>query len=209
VFLGFSVANALVLGLPTYWWLRGTTDPSKWPLPTTAIVLAGLGTAALLLFHFSQVFPRRRPWLQTSGIQMAVAYCLAPIATAGLVWFAPSSADRLSVPYILALIVFGFPLLVLLGVVLPVTAMVSLLRSYRDIHRDGLTRLKRPMEGILISQIAGGTLTIVFAPVLARAAPNSSVEALLTVVIAILGLLTPIAFAAAVWNYDVLSVPTD
>ncbi|MEO8078028.1 MAG: hypothetical protein ABI818_17000 [Acidobacteriota bacterium] len=209
VFLAFSIANAIVLGLPTYWWLRGTTDPTQWPPLTAAIVMSGVGVAALVLFHFSQVFPRRRPWLRTSGAQIPAAYCIAPIATAALVWFAPSSADRLSVPYILALIVFGFPLLVLLGIVLPVAAMTSLVRSYRDIHREGLTRLKRPIEGILVSQIGGGTLTIVFAPVLARVAPNSAVETSLTLLIGILGLLTPVAFAAAVWKYDVLSLATD
>lgn len=209
VFFAFSLANLVVLGVPTVWWLRGASDPTKVPVGAFAAVMAGLGVGALLLFHFTQVFPRRRPWIRTSGIQMAIAYCLAPVAIAGLVWFVPASAESLTTPYILAVIVFGLPLMVLLGIVLPVTAMVSLIRSYRDIQQQGLTHLKRPMEWILISQIAGGTLAIVFAPVLAVLAPNSLTQSVLTLTIWALGLLTPIAFAAAVWKYNVLATSAD
>jgi hypothetical protein len=209
VFFAFSIANLLVFGVPTLWWLRGTSDPTKLPVAAVATVTAALGLAALLLFHFTQVFPRRRPWIRTSGIQMAVAYALTPPAIAGLVWFLPAGAATFTVPYTLALIVFGFPLLVLLGFVLPVTAIVSLLRSHRDVQQQGLSYLKRPMEWILVSQIAGGTLAIVFAPLLAVLAPNSILQSALTVTIWALGLLTPIAFALAVWKYDVLAVSAD
>jgi hypothetical protein len=206
VFLAFSFANLVVFGIPTVWWLRGMSDPSKLPLGATAAITAGLGVGALLLFHFSQVFPRRRPWIRTSGIQMAVAYGLTPIAIAGLVWFAPASAEALKPPYILAVIVFGFPLLVLLGVVLPVTAIVSLARSYRELQQSGATRLKRTVELVLLSQIGGGTLAILFAPVLTLAAPNGVVQSVLTLLIWGFGLLTPVAFALAVWKCDLLSI---
>ena len=46
---------------------------------------------------------------------MAVAYLTTPIAIAGLVRFAPPSMSELTRSYILGLIVFGFPLMVLLG----------------------------------------------------------------------------------------------
>jgi hypothetical protein len=206
VFLGFSMANLVVFGIPTFWWLRGTTDPTKLPAAATATVLAALGVGALLLFHFTQVFPRRRPWIKTAGLQMAVAYSLVPIAIAGLVRFAPSSADAITVPYVLGFIVFGFPLLVLLGFVLPVAAIVSLLRSHREVREGGLGHLKTPLELILLSQIAGGTLAIVFAPALAVLAPNSAIQTVLTIAIWAFGLLTPLAYAAAVWRFNVLDV---
>lgn len=209
VFLAFSTANVIVFGIPTVWWLRGSTDPSKLPAAATVVIMAGLGVGALLLFHFTQVFPRRRPWIRTSGIQMAVAYCLAPLTIAGLVWFAPASADALKPPYVLAVIVFGFPLLVLLGIVLPVTAIVSLARSHRELQQSGPAGLKRPVEALLLSQIGGGTLAIVFAPVIAVVAPNSIAQSVLTLIIWALGLLTPLAFAAAVWKFDVLSISAD
>src|SRR6185436_7836626 len=115
----------------------------------------------------------------------------------------------LNVPYILALIVFGFPLLILLGMVVPVAAIVSLVRSHRDVREQGLVHLKRSIEWILVSQIAGGTLTIVFAPVLTVIARNDMARSALTLAIWALGLLTPLAFAAAVWKDNVLAVNAD
>jgi len=206
VFFVFSLANLIVFGIPTFWWLRGLTDPTKLPFGATAAVMAALGVGTLLLFHFTQVFPRRRPWIRDAGPQMAIAYVLVPAAIVGLLRFLPDSLDKLTTQYILALVVFGFPLVFLLGLVLPVTAIVSLLRSYREIREGPLAYLKSPLELILLSQIAGGTLAILFAPVLAVLAPNGWVQSALTVLIWAIGLLTPFAFAAAVFRLHVLDI---
>ena len=209
VFLAFSLSNLIVFGVPTYWWLRGITDPTKLPAAATVVVMAALGLGALLLFHFTQVFPRRRQWIRESGVQMAVAYVLVPIVIAALVWFAPPSLDKITTGYILGMIVFGFPLLVLLGFVLPVTAIVSLLRTYREIQQSSLVFLKSPLEMILLSQIAGGTLAVLFAPVLAVLAPTSVMQSALTVIIWALGLMTPVAYALAVFLFNVLAISPD
>lgn len=209
IFLGFSAANIVVFGIPTVWWLRGMNDPTKLPGAATAAVMTALGVGALLLFHFTQVFPRRRPWLQSSGMQMAVAYVLTPLTIATLVKYAPASVQKLTTAYMLVFLVFGFPLLVLLGLVLPVAAIVSLLRSHRDLQQVGPIPLKRPIEWILISQIAGGTLVVVFAPVLAVVAPNGVLQSILTLATFAFGLLTPAAYAAAIWKYGLLDVPVD
>lgn len=209
IFLAFSLANLIVFGIPTYWWLHGLTDPTKLPLAATIVVMDALGVGALLLFHFTQVFPRRRPWIRESGVQMAVAYILVPIAISGLAWFVPQSLDKLTTGYVLGMIVFGFPLLVLLGVVLPVTAIVSLLRTHREIKEGPLAHLKSPIEMILLSQVAGGTLAILFAPVLAVLAPNSAMQSVLTVIIWALGLMTPVAYALAVFLFNVLAIDPD
>jgi hypothetical protein len=209
VFLAFSISNLIALGIPTYWWLRGLTDPTKLPAIATTTMLAALGVGALLLFHFTQVFPRRRPWIKHSGLQMEVAYVLVPVVIACLVQFLPPSLDKITTPYLLGLIVFGFPLIVLLGFVLPVTAIVSLLRSHREIQQSPLTYLKSPLELILLSQICGGTLAVLFAPVLALLAPNSGMQSVLTVVIWALGLMTPVAYAIAVFRFNVLAVDPD
>jgi hypothetical protein len=206
VFLAFALANFVVCSVPTLWWLRASADHAKLPMAAVTAMTSAMGVGALLLFHFTQVFPRRRPWIKSSGMQMAVAYCLAPLTIAGLLWFAPPSMDALSTPYKLALLVFGFPLIVLLGIVLPVTAIVSLARSHRELQQLGPADLKRPLELILLSQIAGGTLAAVFAPVLAAVAPNSGVQALLTLIIWVLAMMTPLAFAAAVWKCNVLAI---
>ena len=206
IFLAFAIANAVVFGIPTYWWLHGMTDPTQLPAAAFAADMAALGVGALLLFHFTQVFPRRRPWLKSAGVQMGIAYAVTPLAIAGLVRFMPTRVEALTPQYLVAALVFGFPLLVLLGFVLPVAAIVSLFRSHQEAQAQGLEPLRRPLELILVSQIAGGTLTILFAPVLAVLAPNSILRTSLTIAIWALGLLTPAAYAIAVWKAGVLGI---
>jgi hypothetical protein len=209
VFLAFSLANLVVFSVPTFWWLRGLTDPTKLPPAATAALMAALGEGTLLLFHFTQVFPKRRPWIRESGPQMMIAYGLIPIAIVGLLRFLPDSMAKLTIPYAIAALVFGFPLIVLLAVVLPVAGIVSLLRSYREFRDGAFAYLKRPLEWILLSQIVGGTLAILFAPILAVLAPNSVMQSVLTVVICALGLMTPIAFAISVFKLKILSLSPD
>lgn len=209
VFLAFSLANLIAYGVPAVFWLRGTAGPTQLPGGATALILSALGAGALLLFHLTQVFPRRRPWIRTSGIQMPVAYALAPFAIFGLVLYAPASAADLRPPYVLAGIVFGFPLVVLLGIVLPVAAIVSLARSQRELHQGGALPLARVIGLVLLSQIGGGVLAVVFMPILTVVPPGSLTRAAVTMAIWMLGLLTPAAFAAAVWKHDVLSLNPD
>lgn len=206
VFLAFSLANIVVFAVPSICWMRGLVAGGTLPRGATAAVLSGLGVGALLLFHFTQVFPRQRPWIKTSGIQMAVAYLLTPLVISGLILFAPSKPELVTAPYVVTVLVFGFPLMILLGIVVPVAAILSLLKSYREVEQDGLVRMKRPLEWILISQIAGGMLALVFAPVLSVLAPNSATQVALTLIVWALGLLTPLAVGAAVWKFDLLSI---
>ena len=59
---------------------------------------------------------------------------------------------------------------------------------------------------ILLSQVAGGVLAIVFAPILAGIAPNSISLLIVTGMVWALGLLTPAAFAAGIWVYRLLEI---
>jgi hypothetical protein len=208
VFFGLALSNLVALVIPVMW-VRGVLDPAAVPRGAMALVLSGLGVAALVLFHFTQVFPRRRPWIRTAGIQMPIGYVLIPAVIAGLVLYMPQKVDELSPGYVAAFFVFGFPLIVLLAIVLPVAAILSLLKSHRDAARDGLDRMKRPIEWILIGQVAGGTLAVVFAPVLTVLAPNSIAQSAVKVAICVLGLVTPLAFASAIWKHDLLAIDPD
>ena len=208
VFLAFALANVVAFSVPGTAWLLGVRDPASMPRAATAATMAALGVGALLLFHFTQVFPRRRPWIKTAGIQMSVAYLLTPIVIAALVRFWPASTTEVSPAYILGFLVFGFPLMILLAFVLPVAAIVSLLRSHRDAQHLGAP-IARPILWILTSQVAGGVLAIVFAPAIAAAVPGSPLIPIVTVIIWTLGLLTPLAFALAVWRYELLAIDVD
>ena len=61
-----------------------------------------------------------------------------------------------------------------------------------------------PLGWILISQVAGGVLALMFAPLIAAA--ETPAVGVITLLIWGLGLLTPVAFAAAVWRYGLLSI---
>jgi len=207
VFCAFAVMNALAFGIPTFAWFMGETNPLTMHRIPLAIWLSGLAVGALLLFHFSQIFPRRRPWIIGSGPQLPIAYALTPIVIVGLTQLWPGEPAQVTVPFVITFFVFGFPLMVLLGIVLPVAAVISLLRSYRDAMTPAGVPAARPvLAGILLSQVAGGVLAVVFAPVLALIAPNSFALTFVTMTIWALGLLTPIAFAAGVWKYRLLDV---
>lgn len=208
IFVAFTGANVIALAIPVVAWATGMRDLAALPRGATAAMMAALGVGALLLFHFTQVFPRKRPWIRAAGIQLSVAYLITPIAIAGLVRFAPPTFAEVTPPYMIAFLIFGFPLLVLLGFVLPVAAIVSLLRSYRDARHLGVP-IARPIGWILVSQIAGGVLAVVFAPVIATAGANVPLVIALKLTIWMLGLLTPLAFASAVWQYDVLKVEVE
>ena len=207
LFFGFSLMNAIAFGVAVFGWFIGVKNPLEMNRWLFAASLSALGVGALLLFHFSQVFPRRRPWIKASGMQMPIGYALVPAIIMGLTVFWPADTAQLTVPFVGVLLVFGFPLLVLLGIVLPFAAILSFVRSYRDAGAAAITMNARPViAGILLSQVAGGVLAVVFAPVLTVAAPDSFALKFLTMTVWALGLLTPLAFAAGVWKYKLLDI---
>lgn len=207
VFLAFAIMSAVAFSIPVFAWALGVKDFLAMRRIPLALMLIALAEGALMLFHFSQVFPKRRAWIITSGIQLPVAYALIPAVVAGLTWAWPTVPTEATAAFAIAFLVFGFPLIVLLGVVLPASAIVSFLRSYRDAVTAPVNRDARPvLAAILLSQVAGGVLALVFAPVLARVAPDSFALTFVTITIWALGLLTPIAYAAGVWKYRLLDI---
>jgi hypothetical protein len=174
------------------------------------------------MFHFSQVFPRRRPWIRTAGIQLPIAYAVMPLAVFLLVRWWPLTLAEITPKFGLAFLLFGFPLLVLLGLVLPVASIVSFLRSLREqppahpvqgpVARPDATPQPdaRPtIFGILLGQLAGGVLGLLVLGPLTAVAPGSVAVMLVAVTVWMLGLLTPVAFAAGVWKYRVLEIPIE
>jgi hypothetical protein len=205
VFFAFAIMNCIAFGIPTFGWFVGETNPLAMRRIPLALVLSALAIGALLLFHFSQVFPRRRPWIKGSGPQLPIAYGLTPVAVLILTQLWPEQPASATAPFILTSIVFGFPLMVLLGMVLPFAGIISFLRSYRETATpEGVAPARRVLWLILLSQVAGGVLAVVFAPVLTKVAPNSFALTFVTMLVWALGLLTPIAFAAGVWKDKLL-----
>lgn len=207
VFFALGLANVLAFGAIVVAWFLGMKSPQAMNRPWLGVSLSALGLGGLLLFHFSQVFPRKRPWIKESGIQMPVAYVLTPVVILSLAAFWADDPAKITAPFAMAMLIFGFPLMILLAFVLPVAAILSLIRSYREAAAASGIPDARPVLGaILLSQIAGGLLAIIVAPVLNVTAPDSLALKLLTMVIWALSLLTPLAFAAGVWKYRLLEI---
>ena len=207
VFFAFGVVNAIAFSVTAAAWFIGVKSPVQMNRAMLGTSVAALGVGGLVLFHFSQVFPRRRPWIATSGIQLPVAYALVPVIVLMLARWWPGDPKQVTATFVLLFLVFGFPLMVLLGFVLPVASVLSIARSYREATLTPLVRDPRPvLATILLSQIAGGVLALVFAPVLGVIAPDSWSLTFVTTLVWGLSLLTPLAFAAGVWKYRLLEI---
>ena len=222
VFCALSIAHAVGFSIPAAGWLLGVTSPGAFHRIPLGVMLAALSLGALLMFHFSQVFPRRRPWIRGSGPQLPIAYALVGPAVFLLVRWWPLTKDAMTAKFGLAFLFFGFPLMVLLGLVLPIASIVSFLRSLRDqpmhkpvqgpIDSAGSGRMPdaRPtIFGILVSQLVGGALGLLVLGPLGQYAPESFAVTIVALTVWMLGLLTPLAYAAGVWKYRALEIPLD
>jgi hypothetical protein len=194
VFLGLALANLVTFEVPAAAWLAGIADITMLPRGVFLALFVAMATGAILLFHFCQVFPWRRPWIERWGKTLAAAYAIAPLATAALVVSAPASVSEISYAYAAAILGVGVPLVLVLTVALPVGAVVSLVKSYRD-ARGPDRPMRTPLAWLLVSQIAGGTIALIFAPVLATVVPGDAPRLALTLVSWVFGLMTPFAFA--------------
>lgn len=222
VFAALGLAHAIGFSIPGVGWLLGITDPQAFNRVPLGVMLAALSVGALLMFHFSQVFPRRRPWVRASGLQLPIAYAVAPVAVFLLVRWWPLTRVEVTAKFGLAFLLFGFPLMVLLGLVLPVASIVSFLRSLRELPAtkpvqapvssvDG-TPLPNPrptIVAILVSQLGGGALALLVLGPLNATAPQSVAVTFVALLVWLFGLLTPAAFAAGVWKYRVLEIPLE
>jgi len=223
VFLAFGLMNAIAFCIPAAAYFLGIKEVLAFERIPLGVMLAALSVAAILLFHFSQVFPSRRSWIRASGIQLPIAYALTPITVMLLVRWWPVDPSTVTMKFGLVFLLFGFPLMVLLAVVLPVASIVSLLRSLReagtrlpsgpgpDPAETGIPAVTVPdarpaITGILLSQLAGGALSLLVLGPLHAVAPDSGALTVVALFVWFLGLLTPLAYAAGIWRYDVLAI---
>jgi hypothetical protein len=208
VFAALAVMNGAVVGIPIVFWWLDIKDPMAGGRAPLAVMMGSLALATLALFHFSQVFPRRRPWIRTSGPQLPIAYALAPIVVVLLVRLAPVKEEQASGAFIGLAIAFGFPLIVLNGLVLPIATVVGFIRSFRESPmRDGTPNPRPSLAGILMSILLGTGVAVLALGPLQALAPESPATTLVSVTVWGLGLLMPLAFAAGVWHYRVLEIP--
>jgi hypothetical protein len=218
VFLATAVASAAPYSVTVLLWARGAN--AAFTMWVIGLVGLSLMFGSLTLLHFTQVFPWRRPWIRSHGKWLIAGYLLTPIAMAVPIWIlGPFFADMASLDTTgsgglgavsvgmtesLVTLVVVLPALFVVGLVVPFAAVFSLYKSWllaKAAHQDAA---RVTTFWILISQMAGGVLTILIVPLLHFVAPVGPWVTITAVLLFATGLLMPLAFAAAVWKYGVL-----
>jgi hypothetical protein len=198
-FMGLAVINAVFAFLP----VRGFDRPTV----VAALCAAALGSVAL--FHFAMVFPWRQRWFRGRVAWMTGLYILPPVAIVVLNWYAPRSAEDLSLTDLLVLSAAGIPLLILLAVVLPLAALMALYGNIRRARRQRVRAAYAPTLGIFVSELGGGLLAAILGVLLQTLGFGRATVAGITVAVFALNVVAPISFAAGVGHYRVLSLDPD
>lgn len=210
VFGAMAVMNGAGASVPILFWWLGISDPMMAGRLPLAFMLASVAVASLALFHLSQAFPRRRPWIRASGPQLPIAYALTPVVVVLLVRMAPLQKEEATGAFMIVAIAFGFPLIVLNGLVLPIATIVGFIRSFREAPPAGARPDARPViAGFLISMLVGTALAVLALGPLEAIAPESPATLIVMLTVWLLGLLMPAAYAAGIWYYRVLDIPIE
>jgi hypothetical protein len=216
LFLAVAVASAAPYGITTLMWLRGTAAALSRPVVMVTALSLMMGSLALL--HFTQVFPWRRPWIRAYAPWLLAGYGVIPIAAAIVAWLARrvdfgamtgEAAGGLDVVAALALLGIVMPAIFILGVVTPFAGLLSLYKSWLAAKAAGIDAARRTTLWMLISQMAGGVLTILIIPLLHLVAPSGPWVTIAAALLFGFGLLMPAAFAVGVWKLGVLDLDID
>lgn len=217
-FLVVALASVAPYCLTALIWQRGTQVlMSKAVMVTVALSLM---VNALALLHFTQIFPWRRPWIRRHGAWLWGGYAGVLVVTALVAFLTPSfemSGDvgsggigavstELATTLIVLILSIGVPVLFVLGVAVPFAGLLSLYKTWqiaRDRQVDGA---RVTTFWMLMSQIAGGVLTILVIPLLRFGVPREPWVTIGAALFLAFSLLMPIAFAAGVWRYGVLDL---
>jgi hypothetical protein len=220
VFLAATAAGAFAYVFAALQWFA---PQSAFSSGTLSLIAAAFCLGSVATFHFTQVFPWRRPWIRAHRRWLLAAYVVPPLPAAALASFVGELTGRMSeasvegagglgavsVDGLIAIIMLlGLPLLAGVGLVLPFAGLMSLVKSWREAKTAGLVAARITTGWILISQLAGGVLGIVVMPLLHMLRlPGLWLNAVSALFYAS-ALLMPLAFAAGIWKYRVLEVST-
>jgi len=222
IFFATALASAAPYSLTMLLWVRGSG--AAFLLPVMIVVGVSLMLGSLTLFHFTQVFPWRRPWIRAHWRWLLAGYIVTPVAaalSAGMIGAVFAAIDTsgsgglgavssgISEGLVLLLLLVVIPAVFVLGLVVPFAALLSLYNSWRAANAAGIHPAQVTTLWILISQMAGGVLTILIIPLLHLVAPTGPWATIAGALLFAFGLLMPLAFAAGVWKYGVLDLDID
>ena len=218
VFLGVALA-----GIAPYWitaqiWVWG------WQAALTkgAIVFVALSLmmGSVALFHFTQVFPWRRPWIRAYGTWLQAAYVVIPSLTGLLALITPdfsasgaggfgAVSPGLGVLLLLAAAGVTIAVVIVVGVVIPFAGLLSLYKSFLIARDRGIQSARQTIWLMLVSQLGGGVLTILVVPLMRLAAPPGPWISVASLLLFACAMLMPLAFALGVWRLRVLELDID
>ncbi len=218
LFTATALASAAPYSVTALIWSRGSDV--AFTRPVIVVVVLSLTLGSLTLFHFTQVFPWRRPWIRAHWRWLVAGYLVVPVSVAMSSWMfkglAVSGSGGLGAVsaglaggLVLLLVVVVLPVVFVLGLVVPFAALLSLYKTWLTAKAAGAEAARVTTFWILISQMAGGVLTILIIPLLHLVAPTGPWVAMAAVLLFAFGLLMPLAFAAGVWKYRVLDLDID
>jgi hypothetical protein len=202
-FLAVAIASAVPYALSPLQWWKGN---GAYTAAVIALTASSFALGSVALFHFAQVFPRRRPFVAAHFAWVLAAYLLVPVPVAVAAWIVgglvtsvvDTGSDGLGAVLPIeaeVLLLLIIPLIFVVGIVMPFAGVMSLFKSWQESGRDGRARDRQATLWMLASQLGGGVLAILVLPMLhlvGIGAPWSLVLAALSYTFA---LLLPFAFA--------------
>jgi hypothetical protein len=180
---------------------------------------------SLALFHFTQVFPWRRPWIRAHARWLYGGYVAAAVVVGAAAWtfkgafgdlvvsgssgLGASSVAMGDAALAMGLLLVVVPGIFVVGVAVPFAALWSLYKTWLAARSAGVESARVTTYWILFSQMGGGVLTILIIPLLRFVTPTGPWVTIAAVLLFAFGVLMPIAFAAGVWKYRVLDLDPD
>ena len=221
VFLGVALASAAPYCVTALIWYGGSG--AAWSKGVIIIVTFSLMIGSLLLLHFAQVFPWRRPWIRRHGTWLWAGYAAVLLVTMAAVMLVPAftmgTADTGSggigavsagITETLAIAVLVvIPALFVLGIVVPFAGLLSLYKSWLAARATSAHAARVTTFWMLISQMGGGVLTILIIPLLRIVAPTGPWVTIAAALLFAFSLLMPLAFGVGVFKLGVLDAVTD
>ena len=209
-----------VAGIAPYWvtaqfWAWGwRATLSK---GTILFLALSLMIGSLALFHFTQLFPWRRPWIRAHRRLLWAAYAAAPVPVVfgALLIPDPGFAETGGIGAVSAgaglviALVLGLLFLTavfVLGLVVPFGALMSLHKSWLAARTHGIESARSTTLWMLVSQLGGGVLTILVIPLLHIVAPGGFLVVAASALLFASAMMMPVAFALGVWRLRVLEV---
>ena len=210
-----SVAPYAVTARIWAWGWQATLTKGTIMLLVLSLMIGSLG-----LFHFTQVFPWRRPWIRAHWRKLRAGYVAAATLVAAAALLTPSFSLADSTGFgavspelgvMLALVLVGILLHVIfvLGLVVPFAGLLSLYKTWLTARAHGIEPARVTTWWMLVSQMGGGVLTILIVPLLHLVAPTGPLVAIASTLLFACAMLMPIAFAIGVWRLGVLRLDID